>query len=124
MRRLFGRKAVLYLAAACVLAACVPLCQARTAPSADKQAQAAQKHAQKMQKKLSRFKAGSLIHLEFNNNTECTGKLLDLADSSFTLNNVETNAKETHNYSEVSNVEKGQEYIGKGSTSKKRGHIF
>jgi hypothetical protein len=38
------------------------------------------------------------------------------------LNNSETNAKETHLYSDVSRVEKGKEYIGAGSAPKH--HIF
>ena len=37
-----------------------------------------------------------------------------LSDASFTFNNSETNAKETHHYSDVTSVEKGKEYIGAG----------
>jgi hypothetical protein len=117
MRAFFGGKTVLGLAIALMLVACVPVCQARSGSKAEK-------YAQKMQKKLSKFKPGALIHLEFNDNTECSGKLLTLSDSSFTVNNTETNAVETHNYSDLSVVEKGQQYIGKGSVPKRHGHIF
>jgi len=113
----FGGKWVLCLAVTLVLAASVPLCEARSGSKAEK-------HAQKIQKKLSKYKAGTLLHLQFNDNTECTGTLNTLADTSFTFNNSETNAKESHNYSDVSDVEKGQSYIGKGSVPRHRSHVF
>jgi hypothetical protein len=124
MRRSFGGKIVLCLAMVMMLVACVPVCQARSAPRADKQAQKAQKHAQKMQKKLSKYKPGTLLHLEFNDNTECSGKLMTISETSFTVNNTETNVVETRNYSDLTLVEKGKQYIGKGSTPKKRGRLF
>jgi hypothetical protein len=118
MRRSFGGKVVLSMAMVLMLVACVPVCQARSGSKAEK-------HAQKMQKKLSKYKPGTLLHLEFNDDTECTGKLLNLSEASFTFNNTETNAKETHNYSDVTQVEKDKQYIGQGSAPKKRHiHIF
>lgn len=117
MRGFFGGKQLLVLAAALVLVVCVPVCQARSGSKADK-------HAQKVQKKLSKYKAGTLLHLEFNDNTECTGTVNALSETSFTFNNTETNAKENHNYSDVSIVEKGKTYIGQGSAPKRHIHIF
>ena len=117
MRGFFGGKRLLCLAAALVLIVSVPVCQARSGSKAEK-------HAQKVQKKLSRYKAGTLLHLEFNNNTECLGTVITLSDTSFAFNNSETNAKENHNYSDVSDVDKGKAYIGQGSTPKRRIHIF
>ena len=117
MKAIFGSKAVVTLAVALALIACVPVCQAKSGSKEDK-------HAQKIGKKLSRFKLGTLLHLEFNNNTECTGTLDQLSESSFTLNNSETNAKETHQFSDVSTVDKGKEYIGQGSAPKHHIHIF
>ena len=111
MRAFFGGKSALCLAAALILAGCVSVCQAQSGPKTDK-------HGQKIEKRLSRYKTGTLLHLEFNNSTECTGTVNTLADTSFTFNNTETNAKETHLYSDVSRVEKGKEYIGAGSTPK------
>ena len=95
----------------------MPLCHAESGSKADK-------HAQKMEKKLSKFKAGTLLHLEFNNNTECIGTVNTLSDQSFTFNNSDTNAKETHLYSDVTAVEKGKQYIGAGSAPKHHIHIF
>ena len=116
MRVSFGGKSVIYLVAALFFVACVPMCQAGSGSKVDK-------HAQKIEKTLSRFNTGTLLHLDFNNNTECTGTVNTLSDASFTFNNSETNAKETHLYSDVSRVEKGKEYIGQGSTPKHHGHL-
>jgi hypothetical protein len=117
MRFRFGSRTVLCLAAALVFVGTVTLCQARSLSKADK-------HAQKIEKKLAKFKTGTLLHLEFNNNTECSGTVNALLDTSFTFNNTDTNAKETHLYSDVSNVEKGKQYIGEGSAPKRHIHIF
>jgi beta-mannanase len=108
---------VVCLAAALVLIACVPACQARSVSKADK-------HAQKIAKTLARYKTGTLLHLEFSNNTECSGTLNTLSDTSFSFNNSDNNAKETHNYGDVTRVEKAKEYIGQGSAPKHHIHIF
>ncbi len=113
---LFGKSA-LCLVVALALVICVPMGHAKPGTKADKQ-------ALKIQKKLSKYKSGTLLHLEFTNSTECTGTLSTLSDTSFSFNNSETNAKETHQYSEVSSVEKGTEYIGAGSAPKHHIHIF
>jgi hypothetical protein len=117
MRGIIWRKRALCLAAAVLLVLSVPVCQARSGSKADK-------HAQKVQKKLSKYKTGTLLRLELNDNTECLGTVNTLSDTSFTFNNSETNAKENHNYSDVSDVDKGKAYIGQGSTPKHRTHIF
>jgi hypothetical protein len=117
MRFPFGGKAVVGTAVALALIFCVPVCLAKSGSKADK-------HAQKMEKELAKFKAGALVHLELNNNTECTGTVNKLSDTSFTFNNSENNATETHLYSDVARVEKGEEYIGQGSAPKHHIHIF
>lgn len=117
MRSIFGGKSAFCLVVALALVACVPVCQAKPGNKTDKQ-------AQKIQKKLSKYKTGTLLHLEFTNNTECTGTLNTLSDTSFIFSNSDTNAQETHQYAEVSSVEKGKEYIGAGSAPKHHIHIF
>lgn len=117
MRVPFGGKSALCLAAAFFLVLCVPVCQLRAESKVDKR-------AQKIEKKLSKFKTGTLLHLQFNNSTECTGTVNTLSDTSFSFNNSESNARETHLYSDVSRVEKGKEYIGQGSAPKHHVHIF
>jgi len=116
MRTMIG-KSVLYLAIAFVLVAFSPVCHAASVSKADK-------HAQKVQKKLSKYKAGTLLHLEFSNSQECTGTVTELSETSFTLNNADNNAKETHLYGDVSHVEKGTQYIGAGSAPKHRMRFF
>jgi hypothetical protein len=116
MRGILSGKWAPFLAVALVMV-CAPACRAGSSPKPDK-------HAQKIEKKLSKYKSGTLLHLAFSDNSECTGTVNALSDTSFTFNNSDTNAKETHNYSDVSSVEKGTEYIGAGSTPKHRGHIF
>ncbi|MGC1461558.1 MAG: hypothetical protein WA802_05110 [Terracidiphilus sp.] len=115
MRKYFGGKSTLSIAAVLVSVGCMFVCQAQSGSKADK-------HGQKIEKKLSKYKTGTLLHLEFNNSPECNGTLNTLSDKSFILNNSDTNAKETHLYSDVSRVEKGKEYIGAGSAPKH--HIF
>jgi hypothetical protein len=66
MKVSLGGKSVICLAVALLFVACVPMCQAGSGSKVDK-------HAQKIEKTLSKFKTGTLLHLEFNNNTECTG---------------------------------------------------
>jgi hypothetical protein len=117
MRFKFGGKRMVCLAAALALMACVPVCQAKSGTKADK-------HAQKIEKALGRYKAGTLLHLQFSNNTESSGTLDKLSDTSFSFNNTDTNAKETHLYGDVTRVEKGKEYIGEGSAPKHHIHIF
>lgn len=109
MKSRISGKTVLCLAAALLFVACTPVMQARSGSKADK-------HAQKIEKTLARYKTGTFLHLEFNNNTESSGTVNTLSDKSFTFNNSDTNAKETHLYGDVTKVEKGQQYIGEGST--------
>jgi hypothetical protein len=116
MRAILGGKLALCLAAVLLLAGCVTVCKAQSGPKADK-------HGQKIEKKLSKYKAGTLLHLELNDSTECTGTVNKLSDTSFTFNNSETNAQETHLYRDVSRVEKGKEYIGAGSAPKHHIHF-
>jgi hypothetical protein len=117
MKSRISGKSLLCLAAALVLVAFVPVCQARSGSKAEK-------HAQKIGKTLAKYKTGTYLHLEFNNNTECNGTVNTLDETSFTFNNSETNTKETHQYGDVTKVEKGKQYIGQGSEPKRHIHIF
>jgi hypothetical protein len=108
MRRIFGGKLLVGVLVAAVLIACGPVCQASGKTKAEK-------HALKIEKELSKFKAGAYLHLTFNDNTESSGHLGTLGDASFEFNNSENNAKETHQYGDVSKVERAKEYIGEGS---------
>jgi hypothetical protein len=108
MRTLFGGRRMVWLAVVCAMLAYVPASQARSAKSVEKQ-------AQKIEKKLAKYKAGSYLHLVFSDNTESSGSLGALSDTTFSFTNTESNVKETHRYSDVERVEKGKVYIGQGS---------
>jgi hypothetical protein len=111
MRSISALQRILVLAAACALLAAAPLSHARSQKDPDK-------YAHKIEKKLSHFKPGTLLHLSFANNSESIGTLHSLDDHSFTFTNSETNADETHNYGDVDLIEKGSNKIGKGSESR------
>jgi hypothetical protein len=118
MRFSWGKKTAVFLAIALALGAYAPASWARSQKNLDKQ-------ARKMQGKLAKYQPGSLLHFSFRDGTESTGKLSTLSDNSFNFTNSESNANETHPYGDVKKVEKGKEYIGKGSTEKHRHiHIF
>jgi hypothetical protein len=118
MKFSWGKKAVVFLAVALAVSACAQVSWARSPKSQEKQ-------AHKVQGWLNKYPAGSLLHFTFRDGTESTGKLGTLSDANFNFTNSESNASETHAYGDVKKVEKGKEYIGKGSTETHRHiHIF
>lgn len=92
---------------------CAPMSHSSSAKSLEKQT----KQAKKIHSRLARFSPGALVHLQFRDGSESTGKLGKLSENSFALTNSDSNASETHQYSEVTKIDKGKEYIGKNSTS-------
>ena len=113
-----GRKTAVCLAIMLAFAALAPSSPALLGRSPEKQ-------ARKVQGQLARYPAGSLLHLSFRDGTESTGKLGQLADSSFSFTNSESNVSETHSYADVKKIEKGKEYIGEGSSGRHHHiHIF
>ena len=96
------------LALACSIAA--PMGHAVSAKSLEKQ-------AKKIESALAKFPKGAFLHFHFRDGSEGTGHLGNLSENSFSFTNSESNADETHQYSDVTKVEKGKEYIGKDSTS-------
>ena len=76
-----------------------------------------EKQARKIESKLAKFPKGAFLHLRFRDGSESTGKLRNMSDNSFSFTNSESNSDETHNYSDVKDVDKEKTYIGKNSTS-------
>jgi hypothetical protein len=70
---------------------------------------------------MERFAAGAYVNVELRDGTERAGQLGEVAPAAFTLTDSDTNAMETHAYSEVVRVSESKEYIGEGSGS---GHHF
>jgi hypothetical protein len=114
MKDVFGRKSIMRWALTWTLLVLVPACQAQSAPNLDK-------HARKVQKRLTKYPKGTYVDVAFRDGTDSTGMLGTLSPTSFTFTNADNNASETHLYSEVARVDRSKEYIGDGSEP---GHHF
>jgi hypothetical protein len=108
MKTLFGGRSVVRLALGWTLLAMVPACQAQSAVNLDK-------HERKIHKRLERYTAGTYVNVEMRAGSDRAGLLGTVAPASFTLTDSDSNAQETHAYSEVAHVSRSQEYIGEGS---------
>ncbi len=114
-------KLAVSLTVALALFVTLPACHATTSP--DKSTKALAKQAHKTQSALARYQAGSLLRLTLRDGTQTTGKLGTMSENSFAFTNADNNANETHQYSDVTKVEKAKEYIGEGP-GHKHIHIF
>lgn len=111
-----ARRSVVFLTLALAFTLSVPMGHAVSAKSLEKQ-------ARKTEARLSKFPRGTFLYFKFRDGNESTGKLGALAEHSFSFTNSDTNGEETHNYSDVTKVEKGKTYIGKDSESHHRLHL-
>jgi hypothetical protein len=82
-----------------------------------------EKQARKIESKLARFPKGAFLRLRFRDGSESTGKVRTMSDNGFSFTNSESNTDETHNYSDVKDVEKTKLYIGKDSNSHSPIHL-
>ena len=108
-----ARKLFVCMALGFVFSLGVPASHAVSAKSLEKQ-------ARKIEGKLAKFPKGAFLRLRFRDGSESTGKLRKMSDNSFSFTNSESNSDETHQYSDVTNVEKGKTFIGKDSNSRSR----
>ncbi len=118
MTSFFGGKSLLRLATALTLIAIMPVCLAESGAGIGASTNP-DKHTRKIHRELSRFQAGSYIHLDFRDGSERTALLDSLDESSFTVTNAENNARETHAYADIQRVTREKNYIGEGS----EGHV-
>jgi hypothetical protein len=86
-------------------------------PSYAVSAKSLEKQAKKVEAALAKFPRGAFLHFHFRDGSEGAGKLGNLSENSFSFTNTESNAEETHQYSDVTKIDKGKEYIGKDSAS-------
>lgn len=100
--------------------ACLALAPSGRADSAAK----AEKHARRIEKKLARYRKGTFLKIDLNNNTEATGSLGQLSSSSFQIVSSEFNKVQTFNYADVDRVQKSKEYIGEGSAPSHHFHLW
>ncbi len=111
MQTVFGGRSAIRLALAWALLALVPGAQAQSAVNLNK-------HERKIHKRLEHYAAGTYVNVELRDGTDRAGLLGTVAPASFTLTDSDSNAEETHSYSEVARVAKSREYIGEGSESR------
>jgi hypothetical protein len=108
MLDIFRSKSIVRLMLAWTLIAVVPVCQAQSTANLDK-------HSRKIHRKLAKYPPGTYVRVVLRADPDKYGALGAISETTFTIRNAESNAMETHAYSEVARVEKGKEYIGAGS---------
>lgn len=108
MKIALGCRSILCLVVAFAVCAAIPAAQAEKNPNFDK-------HARKIEKKLSKFHPGSYVQIDFRNDSQSIGSLGVLSDATFQVTNADNNKVETYAYTDVAQVRKGNAYIGEGS---------
>ncbi len=83
-----------------------------------------EKHARKIERQLVKYRKGTFLKIDFNNNTEATGSLGTLSGTSFQIVSSEYNKVQTFNYADVDRVQKAKEYIGEGSAPSHHFHLW
>jgi hypothetical protein len=96
------------VAVAILMAGFVPICLAESSAKLDK-------HARKIEKRLSRYRTGTLVQIDFRDNSEARGTLGEVSEASFQITNADSNKVQTFNFADVARVRKTKEYIGAGS---------
>ena len=73
------------------------------------------KHARRIEKRLTKFQPGTFLDFEFRDSSQTFGSLGPLSATSFQFTDSDSNRTQTHFYADVSEVKKAKEYIGEGS---------
>jgi hypothetical protein len=75
-----------------------------------------EKHARKIEKKVAKYHTGTLLQVDFRDNSQALGYLDGgISDATFEITNTDSNKVQTFNYADVTRVKKTKEYIGAGS---------
>ncbi|MGA3333873.1 MAG: hypothetical protein ABSC62_06885 [Terracidiphilus sp.] len=111
------RKLLIPAAIAWALIAVVPVIKAQSPVQLDK-------HARKMEKRLSRFPKGSYLEFDFRDGSETFGSLGELYDASFQYVDSDNNKTVAHPYADLAQVKKAKEYIGEGSEPHHHVHLL
>lgn len=106
--RFLSRNSFLLLVIAFASIALASTCQAESSAKLEK-------HARKIEKRLAKYRAGTLVEVDFRDNSEATGSLGDVSDATFQITNADSNKVQTFNFVDVASVRKAKEYIGAGS---------
>jgi|SRR5579863_1829028 len=73
------------------------------------------KHARRIEKRLAKFREGTILDFEFRDSSQTFGSLGPLSAASFQFTDSDSNKTQTHLYSDLVEVKKSKEYIGDGS---------
>jgi len=81
------------------------------------------KHARKVEKRLSKFRTGSLVQIDLRNDSTSLGRLGQLSESTFQVVDSDTNKSVTFAYADVAQAHQTKEYIGEGSEPGRHLHL-
>jgi len=73
------------------------------------------KHARRIEKRLTKFRQGALLDFEFRDSSQTFGSLGPLSAASFQFTDSDSNRLQTHSYADLAEVRRAKEYIGEGS---------
>jgi hypothetical protein len=109
----FRGKSTIHIFAALALAfftllAAAQLAQAQSSAPLDK-------HARRIEKRLTKFRQGAFLDFEFRDSSQTFGSLGTLSAASFQFTDADNNKTQTHLYADLVQVKKAKEYIGEGS---------
>jgi len=106
--RFLRRHVTLLAAVAFLMVVCTPAGRAESPANIDK-------HARKIEKHVARYRAGTLLQIDFRDNSEAVGSLGEVSDATFQITNADSNKLQTFNYADVTRVKRTKEYVGAGS---------
>ena len=74
-----------------------------------------EKRARKIEKRVAKYRTGTLLQVDFRDNSVALGSLGDISNATFQITNADSNKVQTFNFADVTRVKKTNEYIGEGS---------
>jgi hypothetical protein len=82
------------------------------------------KHARRIERRLTRFQPGTFLDFEFRDSSQTFGSLGPLSAATFQFTDSDSNKTQTHFYSDLAQVKKAREYIGEGSEPRHHVHLL
>jgi hypothetical protein len=104
----FRCKSTVHFLAIFVLIAAATFARAQSSAPLDK-------HARRIERRLTKFRQGTVLDFEFRDSSKTFGSLGPLSAVSFQFIDSDSNRVQTHSYSDLAEVKKAKEYIGEGS---------
>jgi hypothetical protein len=106
-------KSLLWLAVAVLPLAIAPAAYSQQNPNLNR-------HARRIEKKLAKYRAGSIVQIDLRDGSQSLGSLGALSGETFQMTDTDNNKTATFAYDDVATVHKGTEYIGEGSEPGRR----